>query len=71
MKHNYPATQIIQYLYNELEAPEHLETEYAIENNPAWNDIHTKLQSALKALPVVQYFPKNSVVKSILAYSEA
>ncbi len=71
MKHNYPATQIIQYLYNELEAPEHLETEHAINHNPRWTEIHMKLTSALSALPRVRFYPKKRVIKTILEYSAA
>ena len=69
MKHNYPTTQIIQYIYHELEAPEHLETEYAIAHNPAWKASYKKLKSALSALPRIQFFPKQKAVNNILEYS--
>ena len=71
MKHSYPTTQIIQYIYHELEAPEHLETEYAIEHNPIWGESYTKLKSALSVLPKIQFFPKQKVVNRILEYSRS
>lgn len=70
MKHTYPTTQIIKYIYNELEALEHLETEHAIEHNPAWHESFLKLKSAYTALPKVEFFPKAGVLKQILKYSE-
>ena len=71
MKHSYPSTQIIKYIYNELEALEHLETEHAIEHNPAWNSSYAKLKSAYSALPKVEFFPRANVLKKILSYSAA
>lgn len=71
MKHSYPSTQIIKYIYNELEALEHLETEYAIEHDPRWASSYKKLKSAYSALPKVEYYPKKHVLKSILSYSAA
>lgn len=69
MQHNYTTNQIIKYLYCELPALEHLETEHAIAHNPEWASTYKKLKSALSVLPRFQFFPKNSVVKSILQYS--
>ena len=69
MQHSYSSTQIIKFLYNELPALEHLETEHAIEHNPKWNETFHKLKGALSALPKIQFFPKHSAVKSILQYS--
>ncbi len=69
MKHNYPSIQIIKYIYNELDAPEHLETEYAIEHNPTWSESYHKLKSAYSALPKVSFFPKSGVINQILVYS--
>jgi len=46
MKHSYPSDQIIQYIYNELPALEHLETEYAIEHNQEWRRSYKKLKNA-------------------------
>ena len=71
MKHNYPTLQIIQFIYHELEAPEHLETEYAIEHNPVWGESYLKLKSALSLLPKIQFYPRQRVVNRILEYSQA
>ncbi|MEL6123284.1 MAG: hypothetical protein AAFQ02_01285 [Bacteroidota bacterium] len=71
MKQDYPAQQIIKYLYNELDAPEHLETEYAIRNDPEWMASYVVLRGGYEALPQQQYLPKNRVIRSILAYSRA
>ena len=69
MKHNYPSDQILLYIYGELPALEHLETEYAIAHDKVWHDAFTKLKSAVSALPKIYFFPKHSVVRSIQAYS--
>lgn len=71
MKHSYSTQQIIQYIYNELSAIEHLETEYAIEHNPAWREKYLRLTAAKRLLPQVQFFPKGRVLKSVLEYSKA
>jgi len=69
MTHNYTSNQILKYVYNELPALDHLETEYAIENDKEWNDNFKKLKTALNALPKIQFFPSHGVVRSILQYS--
>ena len=71
MTHSYSTNQIIQYLYNELPALEHLETEYAIENNPEWNNKYHRLKSTMGLLPKVQFFPKVRALKTILQYSKS
>ncbi len=70
MQHNYTTNNIIRYIYNELPALEHLETEYAIEHNREWKDIYTKMKSAFSALPRIQFAPRNSSIRSILRYAE-
>jgi hypothetical protein len=71
MTHCYTTNQIIQYLYNELPALEHLETEYAIENNPEWKEKYLRLKGTMSLLPKVQFFPKVRALKTILQYSKA
>lgn len=71
MKHCYTTNQIIKFLYRELPALEHLETEYAIENNPEWKEKYARLKGTFKVLPEVHFFPKQRAVKSILSYSAA
>ena len=69
MQHNYSSDLIIQYLYNELPALEHLEVDYAIENEPSWENAYNGLKKAFDALPKIQFFPRQGVVRSILQYS--
>jgi hypothetical protein len=69
MTHCYTTNQIIKFLYNELPALEHLETEYAIENSPEWREKHNHLKKVFRVLPQVHFFPKRRAVKSILTYS--
>ena len=70
MQHNYKTSNIIRYIYNELPALAHLETAYAIEHNPEWKEIYTKMKSALSALPRIQFTPRKSSLRSILRYAE-
>ena len=70
MQHNYTTTRIIRYIYNELPALEYLETEYAIEHNPEWKRIYSRMKDALSALPRIQFRPRHSSVRSILKYAE-
>lgn len=69
MTHNYTSDQVIKYLYNELPALEHLEVEYAIENEPSWTHAYQSFKKAFDTLPKIQFFPRHSVVRSILQYS--
>ena len=69
MVQSYKSDQIIQYLYEDLSIAEYLETEYAIETYPDWNESFKKLKSAFSALPRIQFFPSGRTVKSILKYS--
>ena len=69
MTHNYTSTQVLQFIYNELPALEHLEVEHAIENDGEWNETYHRLKSAFNALPKVKFFPSQSIVRSILQYS--
>jgi len=69
MTHNYTSNQIIKYLYNELSALEHLEAEYAIEHDQEWKSTYKRLKGAFSALPKIQFFPRHSVVRSVLQYS--
>lgn len=69
MQHNYTTNNIIRYIYNELPALEHLETEYAIAHNPEWKEIYTKMKSAYSALPRIQFTPRRSALTSILKYA--
>jgi len=70
MQHNYTTNNIIRYIYNELPALEHLETEHAIAHNPEWKKIYTRMKSAFSALPRIQFKPRQSTVRSILRYAE-
>ncbi len=70
MTHCYTSNQIIRYLYNEMHALEHIETEYAVEHTPEWREKYQSLKEAFNLLPKVQFFPKGGVIKSILKYSE-
>jgi len=69
MQHNYTTNKIIQYIYNELQALEHLETEHAIEHNPEWKKIYTRMKSAYSALPRIQFTPRKTSISSILKYA--
>jgi len=71
MTHCYISNNIILFLYNELSALDHIEVEYAIENDPTWRKKYLQLSKAHKKLPKVQFYPKNRVIKSILDYSSA
>lgn len=69
MTHNYVSNQVIRFIYNELPALDHLETEYAIEHDKEWNQSYQKLRTAFDALPKIKFFPSQRVVRSILQYS--
>ena len=69
MTDNYKTNQVIKYLYNELPALEHLEAEHAIENDSEWKSTYKRLKEAFYALPKIQFFPRQGVVRSILQYS--
>lgn len=71
MTHDYPTQQIIKYIYRELPALEHLETEYAIETSPNWKKEYKWLKSIFSLLPRVQFFPKKKAVDAILDYSKS
>lgn len=70
MEQDYPTQQIIKFIYRELPALEHLETEYAIENIPLWKEIYFRLVQSVKLLPKVKFFPRQRVVNKILSYSK-
>ncbi len=65
----YISNQIILFLYDELSALDHLETEYAIENNPQWRKKYLQLSHSHNKLPRVQFYPKKRILRSILDYS--
>lgn len=69
MAQDYPTQQIIQYIYRELPALDHLETEYAVEHDAVWRKEYRWLKAMFSILPRVQFFPKKKVVNSILEYS--
>ena len=71
MAHCYTTQQILKFLYHDLSALEHLEVEYAIHTDPIWKEKHESLKEMIQELPKTQFFPKNRVVRSILAYSTA
>lgn len=70
MTQDYPTQQILQYIYRELPALDHLETEYAIETEPSWRKEYKWLKAMVDLLPRVKFFPKKKVVDSILEYSK-
>ncbi len=70
MKHNYISNQVIRYIYRELPALEHLETEYAIETEVAYAETFRRLKGAVALLPSVRFFPSKKAVSSILTYSK-
>ncbi len=69
MKHCYISNQIIQFLYGELSALEHLEVEYAIHHQAEWRRKYLKLSKAHNMLGKFAYQPKRRILKSILKYS--
>ena len=69
MGHNYTTIQVLKFLYNELPALEHLETEYAIENDPEWDKVYQTLKAGMSALPKIEFFPRQGIVRSLVNYS--
>lgn len=68
MKQNY-SFKILKYIYKELSITDHLETEYAIDDNDEWKGEYKKLMIGFRALPNVSFYPKRSVVNEIMSYS--
>jgi hypothetical protein len=69
MKQDYISNQVIRYIYRELPALEHLETEYAIETESAYAEVYERLNGAKNLIPNIRFYPSRKSVKSILAYS--
>ena len=68
MKNKYTVT-ILKYIYKELALTDHLEVEFAIQEEKSWKSEYNLLNEAYQLLPRVNFFPKNSVVKNIMGYS--
>jgi hypothetical protein len=68
MKTNY-SFKILKYLYKELSLTDHLETEYAIQENEEWKREYNSLTRAINLLPKVSFYPKRAVLSNIISYS--
>ena len=60
MKQNY-TFKILKYIYKELSITDHLETEYAIDEDQEWKGEYNQLMKGFKALPKVKFYPKRSL----------
>ena len=54
MKQNY-TFKILKYIYKELSITDHLETEYAIDEDQEWKGEYNQLMKGFKALPKVKF----------------
>ena len=71
MKHNYTYNFLIKYLYKEDSALRRLEIENALNSDSELKRHYKGLLKAIKMLPGVMFYPKDSTVNSILKYSAA
>ena len=68
MKHDYTAN-ILKNIYKELSLTDRLETQYAIQADEEWKSEFNLLKSAYRLLPKVSFFPKQSIIRNLIAYS--
>lgn len=70
MKHNYTFNYLISYLYKETSILRKLEIENQISEDAETAIEFSKLKSAFRMLPKVQFYPSDKTLKSILEYSQ-
>ncbi len=70
MKHISTPNLLLLNLYRELPAMENLELIERLNEDDSLNTLSQTLEKGLKLLPKATFSPKNSTLRSILAYSE-
>ena len=69
MIHTYTDSQIIQFIYKELDLFTRLEMEFAMEDDSTLMDTYQEYLLANQSLPDVRFSPKSSSIDKILQYS--
>ncbi len=69
MIHTYTNSQIIQFIYKELDLFTRLEMEFAMEDDSTLMDTYQEYLLASQLLPDVHFTPRTSSIDKILQYS--
>ena len=70
MKQTYTETDLIRFIYKDVDVFEYFEMDYAIHNNRSLKESFSELKETVKRLPKVKLSPSAAAIDNILRYNK-